>query len=90
MNLPASVTISSSVMSRQLGDEFVLLDLASGNYYGLDAVGARIWALLVEGRSPQEVESRLRDEYTVDADALRADLQRLIGDLLDKGLLSAG
>jgi hypothetical protein len=90
MSLPPCVTISSSVISRQLGDEFVLLDLASGNYYGLDAVGARIWQLFVEGKSPQEVEARLRAEYEVTRETLRTDFERLLGDLIAKGLLISG
>ena len=35
-----------------LGDETVILDLASGTYYGLDPVGARIWQLMAEGQTP--------------------------------------
>jgi len=49
MNLSDKVTIPAQVMARTVGDETVILDLASGTYYGLDPVGARIWQLMSEG-----------------------------------------
>ena len=42
----------------QVGDETVILDLASGTYFGLDPVGARIWALMGEGKTLAESARR--------------------------------
>ena len=39
MNLDTRLTIPTQVMSRLVGEETVLLDLASGHYFGLDNVG---------------------------------------------------
>lgn len=87
MTLPA-ITISSDVMARQVGDETVLLHLASGSYYGLDPVGARVWQLLSDGRTPQQACEQLLQEFEVTADVLEVDLQRLIGELLAHGLVA--
>src|SRR5438105_13284189 len=89
MELPQRLTIPPEVMARQVGDETVLLDLASGNYFGLDAVGARIWQLLVEGKAPPEVCDVLLSEYEVPREALENDLARLLGELKAQGLISA-
>lgn len=75
-------------MARQVGDETVLLDLASGNYYGLDAVGARMWQLLGEGRTLPEICDALLVEYEVTREALERDLERLVTELGEKGLLT--
>ena len=74
-------------MARQVGDETVLLDLASGNYYGLDPVGARIWQLLGEGKTLVEVCDALVAEYDVPRSTLESDVERLVGELGAKGLL---
>ncbi|MES2937371.1 MAG: PqqD family protein [Pseudomonadota bacterium] len=87
---PASVAIPADVMARQVGDETVILHLGSGNYYGLDPVGARAWQLLGEGRTPAEVCEQLLGEYDVARVQLEADLQTLLQDLLANGLLTAG
>ncbi len=38
-----------NVLVRELGGEAVLLDIETGRYFGLNATGVRIWALLGEG-----------------------------------------
>lgn len=87
MSLPSKVRIPDGVMARPVAEEVVILDLASGNYFGLDPVGARIWQSFVEGKAPSETHRLLLDEYDVGAEALEADIERLIGELQEKGLL---
>ena len=48
MQLSDSITVSGDVVARDVGGEQVLLDLSSGQYFGLDNVGGRIWELLSE------------------------------------------
>jgi hypothetical protein len=81
------VTIPPQVMARQVGEETVILDLASGTYYGLDPVGARIWQLLSEGRVPADVCELMLGEYEVSRDELERDLSDLLEALADKGLI---
>jgi hypothetical protein len=90
MTLPATVEIPAEVMVRQVGDETVILDLASGNYYGLDPVGARIWQLLTEGRSLADVRDIMLAEYEVAHEELEHDLDRLLRELLAQGLVRTG
>jgi len=90
MNLSKTVSIPADVMARSVGDEAVLLDLASGTYFGLDPVGARIWALMSEGKSLLAICDVIQGEYDVRRDALEADVLRLIGELRAKGLVRVG
>jgi len=89
MNLPEQLTVSTEVLTRQVGDEVVLLDLASGNYFGLEAVGARIWQLLGEARSTASIRDILLAEYDAPADTIEADLQRLVAELISRGLVTS-
>ena len=68
MTLSDRVVIPAHVMARQVGEETVILDLASGTYFGLDTVGARIWQLMGEGRMLAEVCAAMLAEYEVSAD----------------------
>ena len=88
MNLSDKVTIPAQVMARQVGDETVILDLASGTYFGLDPIGARIWQLIGEGKSLGEVCEALLAEYEVSREQLQGDLERLLQELGSKGLIS--
>ena len=88
MNLSDKVTIPAQVMARQVGDETVILDLASGTYFGLDPIGARIWQLIGEGKALGEICEALLAEYEVSRVQLQGDLERLLQELGSKGLIS--
>lgn len=87
MNLSDMVTIPTHVMAREVGDEVVILDLVGGAYYGLDAVGVRIWQLLGEGKKPQGICETLLAEFEVQPEVLEADVLRLLEELRGKGLI---
>ena len=88
MNLTDKVTIPTQVMARQVGDETVILDLASGTYFGLDPVGARIWQLMGEGQTLALVCDVMLEEFEVTRETLEADVLRLVIELQAKGLVS--
>lgn len=83
----SSFVVPDDVVSREIDGETVILDLKSGTYFGLDAVGTRVWQLLVEHGRVQPVLDALLAEYDVDEETLRADLTELLRQLRDKHLL---
>ena len=82
------VIVPEHVMVRQLGDECVILDMASGYYFGLDPVGARIWQLLSQTSVVAEIVERLAQEYDVTPEQAESDLVRFVDELKANGLLS--
>jgi hypothetical protein len=88
MNLTDTVTIPEQVMARQVGEETVILDLASGTYFGLDSVGARIWQLLTEGKTLVEVCATMLAEYEVTREDIERDVLSLAEELRAKLLIS--
>jgi hypothetical protein len=80
--------VHPSVIARELSGETVLLNLESGIYYGLDAVGTRIWQLLVQGCTIAGVCETMVEEYDVAPDLLREDVVRLVGDLRERGIVT--
>ena len=80
--------VHPSVLCRELSGETVLLNLESGVYYGLDAVGTRVWQLLVEGRTIAGVCDAMLDEYDVAPDVLNDDVVRLVGELRERGIVT--
>ncbi|MEO8655645.1 MAG: PqqD family protein [Ramlibacter sp.] len=89
MNLSDKVTIPSQVMTRQVGDETVLLHLGTGTYYGLDSVGQSVWLLMRDGKTLAEICDLLLDEYDVTREALTRDVLELADKLLAQGLITS-
>lgn len=88
MNLSDKVTIPAQVMAREVGEETVILDLASGTYYGLDPVGARIWQLMAEGQTLVQVRDVILAEYEVAREDIERDMLALVQALLERQLVS--
>lgn len=73
-----------------VGDETVILHLVNGTYYGLDAVGTRIWGLLKNGLSPPAICRQLADEYGIDLAVIESDARGFLADLEAQGILVDG
>ena len=88
MKLSDRLAAAPHVIAREVGDETVLLDLASGTYFGLNPAGARIWQLLESGKSLGEICDAMLDEFDVPRGALEEDALALARELAAKDLVS--
>lgn len=87
ISLRTTIVAAKEQISCDLLGEAVILDLKSGIYYGLDEVGARIWALLQEPRQVNEILNALLEEYDVDLPRCEIDLIGLLRQLRAVGLV---
>ena len=87
MNPTDTFDLPANVAARRVGEETVILDLESGNYFSLDDIGTRIWELLSQGSSLAEVCTAVLEEYEVDRAQLEQDITALTQELLDQGLI---
>ena len=87
LSLSSSLKVGDDVVFRELDGEGVILNLASGLYFGLDKTGTRMWRLIEEHGQLQAVLTALCDEYEAAPDAIERDLIALVSELTEKGLL---
>ncbi len=85
-----SLRPSADVIFRELEGEAVLLDLASGRYFGLNGVGTRVWMLLEAGSTPAEVVSTIAAEFDAAPGDVARDVDELLAELKTRGLLVSG
>jgi hypothetical protein len=64
-----------------------MVDLAGGQYFALNEVGARMWSLLIAGKTPAEVGTALVGEYETGQEEIVGDCANLVDELLRRGLL---
>lgn len=81
------ISVTREAVHCDLEDEVVILGLKDGVYYGLNPVGSFIWKLIQNPVSVKEIKEAILAEYEVDEETCENDLQELLGDLLDKGLI---
>jgi len=85
--MQSTVVASANQVSSDLGEEVVIMDLASGVYHGLSSVGARAWSLVQQPARVDAVRDQIMGEYDVERARCEADLLSLFGELEDKGLI---
>ena len=83
----SKVIVPATVLFRELDGESVLLNLETESYLGLDDVGTRMWTLFIAEPSIQAAYEKLLAEYDVTPDALRRDVEVLLGQMLEHGLI---
>lgn len=93
---PQTVTLahrirrSEDVLAQEVGGESVLLDLAGERYFGLDPVGTRIWELLADATTLEQVHGTLCEEFDAEPARIQADLLALARQLSEAGLVKVG
>ena len=86
LTLAHKVQLNDDVLFQEVGGEAVLLNLGTESYFGLNDVGTRIWILLSEGNSLQEVRDKLCAEFNVTPEQLQLDLLSLVDEMAKAGL----
>lgn len=87
LTLDTVVVATDEHVSSTLEDEEVILDLASGTYYGLNAVGRRIWSHIQSPHPVRVVCDRLEAEFDVDRDRIERDVLALLEDMRQEQLI---
>ena len=76
-------------LAREVGTELVVLNLQADTYYGLNAVGARIWTLLGQHMPVGDILAVLAAEFDAPEPVLKADLNALVDALVENELVIA-
>jgi len=81
------VSASPDQVSCPLDDESAILNLKNSVYYGMNAVGTRVWNLLQQPRTVRELRDTLLEEYDVEAERCEQDLLDLLEKMRVEGLI---
>lgn len=74
------------VLTRRIDDHMVLVHMGRNEIFSLNPTGARLWELLVEGRSREDAVGCLQREFEVTAEVARKEADELLAMLAREGL----
>lgn len=86
-SLDTRIVASAKQVSSLIDDETVILSLTNGFYYGLDAVGSRIWNLIQVPIAVRCIHTTLLGEYEVNSQQCEHDILLLIEALSQAELI---
>ncbi|NCT56773.1 MAG: PqqD family protein [Legionella sp.] len=82
------LAINQDVVFTQIDHDIVMMEPSTGEYHGLNTVGAELWNLLDE--KPTNIASMvhfLQNNYAIDEATATADVQAFVDALLGKAFL---
>jgi hypothetical protein len=83
----SKIVVSKEVVSCDLGGETAMLNMKDGVYYGLNPMGTIIWEFIQKPITIQEILDKILDQYEVDEETCYADLNELVDQMLENGLV---
>jgi hypothetical protein len=78
----------SELLTTEVDGELIAMRIDKGTCYGLNSVGTRIWALIAEPCSIDDLCDRLLVEFKVEDEVCRRDVLYLLEQLLVEGLVT--
>ena len=87
LSVHSIVKATSEQVSCPLGEESAILNMKNSVYYGMNQVGTRVWNLLQQPRSVEELRDVLVSEYEVEPGRCEQDLLSLLEKMWNEGLV---
>lgn len=87
LSLESRVRQADTPLVTEIDGEVVMMDVDSGSYFNLDAIGSDIWRRLAEPVGVSDLCDALAGTYDADIATIRRDVMALLGQMLDKGLV---
>ncbi|WP_017811551.1 lasso peptide biosynthesis PqqD family chaperone [Paenibacillus shenyangensis] len=87
INSEQKITQNSNYIASDMNGEKVMLDIESGKYYNLGAIGGRIWDISENPVTVDEIVAVLLQEYDVAQDVCKQQVSVFVEKMLQEGLV---
>ena len=77
----------ADVAAKVLEGEAIIINLSNGTYYSMDKVGGLIWEMMERGQDLEATVAAITARYEVSPEQAQADVQRLVGELMQENLV---
>ena len=73
--------LSPSLAWRKVDEEVMVLNLETSFYYSLNETGARIWELLDQGKTAEQIAGTFMTEYDVNEKVAQKEVASFVAEL---------
>lgn len=79
---------TTDISARTIGGETIVLDLPSSQYFAITGIGSRVFQLLAEEQTLDDLVTAIVAEYEVDEQTARQDVSTFVDRLRQAQLLA--
>lgn len=88
LTLPKKVKVSDNVLFQEIDNEYVLLNMETEQYFGLNEIGAKLWHSIAEYGDVDNALEQIMKAYDVAEDTLKKDISSLLTELSNEQLVT--
>lgn len=88
MTLTTIIKRKDGIMAADMNGSAVMMDIESGKYYNLGAVGKSIWQIIEEPTAIESLINKLTEEYDVTYERCQNETMAFLEQLVSFGLIS--
>jgi hypothetical protein len=87
IELQTAVARSEGILYSDLDGAVTMMSVENGKYYSLKDVGARIWSLLEQPMSAEQICNQLMAEYRVDRARCESEVIHIVRQMASEGII---
>lgn len=80
-------TRNKNLVGATIDDELVMMSVEHGQYYGLGGVGPRVWELIEEPRTFEDLVNQILEEFEVEREVCEKDMVEFLAQMEKLGLV---
>jgi len=79
---------SGNIISGEVDDCEVMINIDKGKYFGLNPVARRIWLIIEQPSTIEDITKILLEEYEVDEIKCKEEVAKFLNDGVKNGIIS--
>ena len=79
-----------NLIGATIDDELVMMSVEHGQYYGLGGVGPRVWELIEQPRTLEQLVEQVLEEFEVEREVCEKDMVEFLEQMEKLGLVERG
>ena len=88
MNKKTTYKRNPELLAVDMDGETVMMDIESGNYFGINVVGSYIWEVLESEHTVEEIIVSLKTQFDIsESDTVQEDIISFLGNMVEKKLV---
>ena len=87
LTLNTCLTRDPDLVCAEMDGDLVMMSIENGEYYGIGGVGTRIWELLDQPTTIQQLVETIKSEFDIEEDQCRDDVLSFSEKLFELGLI---
>ena len=88
MDIQTTLKRNPELLAVDMDGETVMMDMESGNYFGVNAVGSHIWEALETESSVENLVETVTGHFEInDGDSVQGDILEFLSDMVEQKLV---